>query len=37
MLELGCGLARLVARLLAEAQLVYSCGMRGLAVNDHLK
>ena len=37
MLELGCGLAGVVSGLLAEAQLVYSCGMQGLGVNDRLK
>ena len=36
-LELGCGSARVVSGLLAEAQLVYSGGIRGLGVNDCLK
>ena len=37
MLELGCSSARVVSGLPAEAQLVYSCGMQGLGVNDRLK
>ena len=36
-MELGCGSARVVSGLPAEAQLVNSCGMPGLGVNDRLK
>jgi len=36
-LELGCGSARVVSGLPSEAQLVYSCGMWGLGVNNRLK
>jgi len=36
-LELGRGSGRVLTGLLAEAQLVYSCGMGGLGVNGRLK